>query len=128
MEDPAERSIRLPAEPASAAVARRFVASRLRLAGLVGVEDAAALCVSELVANVVAHTDCPDCTITCRSGSGEVTIEVADRAADQPVVGSMQPYEEHGRGLRIVDALADDWGVRLEPSAGKTVWLKLCDQ
>ena len=76
------------------------------------------LVASELVSNVIQHTDDGG---ELRAWRGErVRIEVSD---GDPVVP--QPREEPtvlgGRGLRIVAQLADAWGTAVEPQ-GKTVW------
>ncbi|SFL06767.1 hypothetical protein SAMN05216275_15115 [Streptosporangium canum] len=52
-----------------------------------------------------------------RSVRGEVT----DRSAVWPALLSAGPDAEHGRGLAIVAAYADRWGVEPAPE-GKTVW------
>jgi hypothetical protein len=61
-------------------------------------------------------------TVTC---TDYIRIDVTDSGP-----GSAQPRapdnrHAHGRGLSIVEALADEWGVLPTPTApGKTVWLK----
>lgn len=123
-----EETITLPAEPASAAQAREFVRRRLALSGHDSVEDAALLCVTELVANVSLHTAAGQCVVTVRDTPHAVLIEVGDNDVDDlPRVEPWSPEAEHGRGLRIVNALAGEWGVRRRPHQGKSVWLKLCD-
>lgn len=124
----AEETIKLPAAPTSAAEARRFVRASLARSGHGAMEDAALLCVSELVANVSLHTDASECQVTIRMDPGSVVIEVADdEAVELPSVEPWSPVSEHGRGLRIVDALAREWGVRRRPHQGKLVWLRLND-
>lgn len=123
-----EESIRLPAEPASAAVARTFVRDMLRRSNHASLEDAALLCVTELVANVSVHTDSTECLVTVKDTDEDVMIEVTDETLEVPVVEPTSNESEHGRGLRIVEALAGDWGVLRRPDNGKSVWLRLCDQ
>jgi anti-sigma regulatory factor (Ser/Thr protein kinase) len=123
--DPAEKTITLPARPSSAAEARDFVRSLLRVSRNHELEDAALLCVTELVANVSLHTDSPTCVVKVIDADDELLIEVLDQASDAPVLSDTPPGAEHGRGLHIIDALVDEWGVRQFPHDGKSIWLKL---
>lgn len=122
-----EESIRLPAEPSSAAAARTFVRDMLRRSNHTSLEDAALLCVTELVANVSVHTDSSECMVTVKDSDEDVVIEVTDEALEVPAVEPLSDESEHGRGLRIVEALARDWGVLRHSDSGKSVWLQLCD-
>lgn len=121
---PGARTIVLAAEPSSAAAARQFVRDLLRGSRHYGLEDVALLCVTELVANVSCHTDSTDCVVTVVDEAEDLLIEVADTAGDLPAMESPSRMSEHGRGLRIIDALAGEWGVRRRP-AGKAVWVRL---
>ena len=49
-------------------------------------------------------------------------IEVRDSGDGHPEVRSPCVHESTGRGLRLVNELADDYGV-VEHTVGKTVWL-----
>ncbi|EXU61918.1 regulatory protein [Streptomyces sp. PRh5] len=53
-----------------------------------------------------------------------VGVEVSDPREGDPAVADPTPDDEAGRGLAIVDALADAWGVR-ERIVGKTVWARI---
>ncbi|HET6965107.1 MAG TPA: ATP-binding protein [Acidimicrobiales bacterium] len=123
--DTAETTITLPAEPASAARAREFVRSLLRRSRHKALEDAALLCVSELVANVSVHTRSKQCVITLVDEPDDVIIEVADEANEPPVLQKDGQQSDHGRGLHIIEALAGEWGVRQRPDDGKSVWLRI---
>lgn len=125
--DPAEQIIVLPAEPASAARAREFIRSLLRRSRHHALEDAAVLCVTELVANVSTHTRSRRCVVRLVEHLHDIVIEVGDENSELPMLAPLPPEAEHGRGLRIVDALAGEWGVRRRPDDGKCVWLRLCD-
>ncbi|MFF3938003.1 SpoIIE family protein phosphatase [Streptomyces phaeofaciens] len=93
-------------------------------------EDAI-LVVSELVTNAVVHAG-TDVGLLCRLEAGPegcaVVVEVSDHHPSRaPRDGSPEPpYEipEYGRGLRLVAALADAWGVTYRRGA-KTVWARL---
>jgi anti-sigma regulatory factor (Ser/Thr protein kinase) len=123
---PAEQIV-LPAEPASAARAREFIRGLLRTSRHRSLEDAALLCVSELVSNVSVHTGSHHCVVTVVDEPDDILIEVADEAPDIPRLARSGPETESGRCLRIVDALALEWGVKRENGSGKSVWLRLFD-
>jgi anti-sigma regulatory factor (Ser/Thr protein kinase) len=80
------------------------------------------LLVSELVANVVRHAGT---TASLRfSDTGDrIRVEVEDGSTSRPVPVS-EPGVAGGYGLRIVDALADSWGIELT-DAGKVVWFEV---
>jgi anti-sigma regulatory factor (Ser/Thr protein kinase) len=120
-----DQSISLPADPASAAEARRFVRAVIEDTPHRRLQDAALLCVSELVANVSRHTGASECRLTVRVGEDDLTIEVSDDFPGSPAIPPAAADSEQGRGLRIVDALAGEWGVRRYAPGGKAVWLRL---
>ncbi|WP_253772441.1 ATP-binding protein [Goodfellowiella coeruleoviolacea] len=84
----------------------------------------ARLVITELVANALIHGTVPfDVEITTWPGAALVTV--ADTNPTLPELRRAPSTEPHGRGLVIVDALADDWGVSGSASGGKTVWARL---
>ncbi|MFF8591930.1 ATP-binding protein [Streptomyces sp. NPDC015220] len=92
---------------------------------------AVALIVGELAANAVRHGRVPGRDFGLRirldPAAGVVRIEVADATAEQPpaVPPSSSPDEESGRGLLLVDTLADRWGSASRHPVGKTVWAEV---
>ena len=87
--------------------------------------ETALLCLSELVTNAVVHAGSPsDVTATL---DHVLTVTLRDRGGagrDARVDPDPDPMRVHGRGLQLVDALADRWGA--EPDAtGTTVWFVL---
>ena len=56
-----------------------------------------------------------------------VRIEVHDDAFEPPRMGSFDPDATSGRGLALVDAMADRWGVEPDGPAqrGKRIWFEL---
>jgi anti-sigma regulatory factor (Ser/Thr protein kinase) len=89
----------------------------------VAAQDAAALMVSELATNCVKHAH-SDFELTVESEAGGIRVEVRDASSGQPTLRSAAPHELSGRGLRIIESMADEWGVT--PAApGKTVWFTL---
>ncbi|MEW1686265.1 ATP-binding protein [Streptomyces sp. NPDC091265] len=102
---------------------------RLYLTGwrLEGVADAAEIALTELIANVVRHVPGRRCqTFIFRLPGGEgVRVEVADGCPALPVVGEGGLLDEGGRGLLLVDAVTDKWGVEeRRDGGGKTVWFE----
>jgi anti-sigma regulatory factor (Ser/Thr protein kinase) len=115
---------RFPNEATSVGEARRYT-----LAAIDGLPpqlaDAVAVMVSELAANAVRHTG-SHFTLTIDRSPELIRIAVTDRGSGSPIVKNPEPVEPSGRGLQIVQALADDWGVvpASEPP-GKTVWFTI---
>ena len=81
------------------------------------------LVVSELVTNVVRHTGRGGVLRAFRT-DGAVRVEVDDAEGALPVVTTPPPDSVGGRGLLMVDRIADVWGVDPQPS-GKRVWAVL---
>jgi anti-sigma regulatory factor (Ser/Thr protein kinase) len=113
-----------PAVRGSVPSARRFVA------GAVAdvppeVSDAVALIATELASNSVQHA-ASAFAIRIEQLPDRIRIEVEDDGAGQPVLASPGPGATSGRGLQIVSALADGWGVIPKDRAeGKTVWVTI---
>jgi anti-sigma regulatory factor (Ser/Thr protein kinase) len=109
--------------PASVTQARRFVV------GVLGdiepdVADRVVVMVSELATNSVRHAHSPF-TVTVERTPRDIRISVFDVGPERPAMRSPRPAEPTGRGLRIVQALADNWGVTTHDGAGKAVWFSL---
>ncbi|MGW1545094.1 ATP-binding protein [Streptomyces sp. NPDC002309] len=104
---------------------RRIVRSLLTEWDMAELTDAVELGVTELVANVVRHVLDRRCVLlVLRLGTG-VRVEVSDGSARIPVpAGTVSPDSECGRGLMLLDALADKWGVEPGAGGGKTVWFE----
>jgi anti-sigma regulatory factor (Ser/Thr protein kinase) len=122
-------SQQFPCEVASVRAARRFVVGAM---GAVSQEhrEAIELMVSELATNCIRHADSPF-TVIVDATADAVRIEVADSGAGQPRIQEPDLRSPSGRGLRIVETLADAWGIEAKPSGGgKSVWftVELSDQ
>lgn len=118
-----EDRTRFPPELRSAADARHHAERVLRAWDLDAVVDAARLLVSELVINVVLHAG-TDAELVLRRDDGGLRVEVSDGSAQVPLRRSYAPSAPTGRGLLILDDLADDWGVEVGDGS-KTVWFEL---
>ncbi|MFF5159768.1 ATP-binding protein [Streptomyces sp. NPDC000348] len=124
--NPTEAEVPLPSRPESAATARRIVqVIVLREWGLAArtAEDAVLL-VSELVGNAVRHTGARVFGLRMRRRRGWIRIEVRDPSRGLPCLLPVQETDTSGRGLFLVDTLADRWGVDLLPR-GKTTWFEI---
>ncbi|MFJ4682904.1 ATP-binding protein [Streptomyces sp. NPDC091377] len=84
----------------------------------------AELLTSELVTNALVHTD-RDAVLTAEVGPRGLRVEVRDFVAQRPRPGAPGPHDgTNGRGLTLVESLADAWGVRSH-GVGKSVWFEL---
>jgi anti-sigma regulatory factor (Ser/Thr protein kinase) len=118
-------------DPAEVGRARRWARSRLAGSGT-GIDESLAetliLLVSELVTNAVVHTGRPAVLRLSLPGaeveSATVRLEVADRSGRAPVPRCADGDATGGRGLALVDGLADRWGWSPE-GAGKSIWCEL---
>lgn len=119
---PADVSTQLPRDPTSASVGRRMVAAALGDADPDLLVDAQLL-VSELVTNAVEHAASAP-VLTLSVDPQRLRVEVADDDPTPPVRRDPLPGELRGRGLLLLDRLADRWGS--SPTAGgKYVWFEL---
>jgi anti-sigma regulatory factor (Ser/Thr protein kinase) len=120
----AEASGRFSADSGGPAAARRLVAEALREWGHHGVLlDDAQLVLSELATNAVIHAGTPF-SVMVRSQDSGLRLSVRDSSPTRPTVRELEPMSISGRGLRLVKAVADDWGAELTTD-GKTVWAEL---
>lgn len=80
------------------------------------------LVVSELVTNAVLHGS-GGITLRIAFEDGAVLIGVHDEGPGGPAVHHLATQQERGRGMTLVAALAQDWGVSIsEVGPGKEVW------
>ena len=120
---------RLTATPRAARLARHLAVNQLDAWGIPhgsDPSDTVALIVAELAANAVTHGRVPgrDFELRLSLVTGSVRIEVTDTRAERHPRAQRHAglLDETGRGLVLVDALADRWEVLdREPPPGKTV-------
>ncbi len=116
------------AEPVASRNARYFVIEWLEAYGREELIERVGLAISELAANAVLHTTRPF-TVGLEWRDDCLRVELVDSAPDHmatpvPSEGSavdITSFSETGRGLQIVGALANRWGVEVDPNV-KLVW------
>ncbi|ADI08888.1 hypothetical protein SBI_05768 [Streptomyces bingchenggensis BCW-1] len=117
------------AEPGEVPALRRSMRTHLTRWGLPNVIDAALICVSELVTNVIVHVGAGTPTTMAVSMNGtylRIEIHDPDRSALPTLLGATTTSES-GRGLALVVAVTDRWGV-MPTDAGKTTWCEIATE
>lgn len=111
--------------PDSAASARDFVERALaRSRCPPDVIDQARLLTSELVTNAIRHAATESrVTVTC--DGRRIRVEVEDDGCGRAVLQPPSPDAAGGRGLQIVDTVAERWGDRPASRDGYAVWFEL---
>ncbi|MFE9805222.1 ATP-binding protein [Streptomyces sp. NPDC005227] len=119
-------SVLLSPTPRGARLARLLATEQLRDWGIP--LDRAPHVVAELAANAATHGRVPgrDFRLTLYVVGATLRIEVADTRGDRvPRIQNPVGDAESGRGLVLVDALADRWGAVPGPPPRKTVWAEI---
>ncbi|MFE5855373.1 ATP-binding protein [Streptomyces sp. NPDC056500] len=128
------RRLRLavPNTRTAARAARHWLAAVLRGSPHPQLGDDAMLCLSELVTNAHRHTSTPTIRVQALIAVEFVVVRVRDNHPEPlppaPEAGCPGGEGECGRGLALVEACADAWGVTFFGGArprGKSVWFKL---
>jgi anti-anti-sigma regulatory factor len=104
--------------------ARQLVADSCARWDLPALAGPASITVTEMVNNVVAHARTP-MTVRLTLGADALHVAVRDYCTDQPTFrGPVSPGATGGRGLLLIDALAQRWGTTALDD-GKVVWAVL---
>ncbi|RDS64363.1 SpoIIE family protein phosphatase [Streptomyces sp. M7] len=109
--------------------ARAFVHEQLGSWGLEDMADVVELAASEIVTNALIHAG-SDVDLRLRIFEDHLRLEVRDSDTNPPIPSALSlteeeaPEAEHGRGMLIVESLADEW-TSYPNGQGKTVALKL---
>ncbi|MEU5434221.1 ATP-binding protein [Streptomyces sp. NPDC020719] len=119
-------TVELQALPSRIGQVRRIVSAQLRYWHLDPLIDQAALGVTELLTNVHRHAQ-PDkiCTVEIELLLDRLTVSVHDHDPRLPAVRDADPLATNGRGLAMIAAVSESWGVRPHGDSGKTVWFTL---
>ena len=119
-----ELSTVFPSVAQSAAGARRFVAAALRRWDCPDdFVELVLLLTSELVTNAYRHAR-TETRVSVRLDGDCAHVEVSDVGTGQPHLRPIDTDRVDGRGLQIVDALADRWGYDSN-AGGTSVWFEL---
>ena len=123
---PPPTCVRTSLEPSltSVGAARRFVRDVLVTRQVAsGVVDVVELLTSEVVTNALLHALAAE-ELVVQLSAACVRIEISDSSAEWPVRQTVGVDAISGRGIAIVDALAQSWGV--DPATtGKRVWFEV---
>lgn len=115
------------AEPERIAVARQQLRELLHDWTGADQVDSAVLLVSEMLTNVLVHTDADallTVEVTGEVGERRLRVEVTDAGDDLPHKRHPGELASSGRGLLLIELLADTWGV--DPRGeGKSIWFEL---
>ncbi len=114
----------VPATTAAPQLIRGWLRAALQTWQLDGFGDVTELLSSELVSNVVRHVGRPF-TVRIMRGERSIRVEVDDDSGHPPMLEHPDSSSERGRGLLLVDSLADAWGTDERAPGGKTVWFEL---
>jgi anti-sigma regulatory factor (Ser/Thr protein kinase) len=101
---------------------RMFMRERLTEWHAEDLEETAQILISELVSNVVRHAN-STIELDVNYDNGVLRVEVRDGSSIVPAIKDLAGAEG-GFGLRIVEAVADEWGVS-QLSTGKAVWFTI---
>jgi phosphoserine phosphatase RsbU/P len=119
---PIVRSELFACDRASVKAARRFIGECVEHLGLHCLPNVQ-LMVSELATNAVLHAKSQFDVTLERVRHGSARVEVRDFGGGTPCLFPSSTATEGGRGLRIVDLLAEAWGVESRPGGrGKSTW------
>ncbi|MGW2111164.1 ATP-binding protein [Streptomyces sp. NPDC001948] len=118
------RTMLFPRRRTTPRTARDFVAAALTEWGETSRLDDMRLCTSELVTNAVLHGVPVGRLVLVRVESldAELRIEVHDSGENRPTQRVPEESAVDGRGLLIVAATADSWGMKERTGPGKCVW------
>ncbi|MFI6288288.1 ATP-binding protein [Streptomyces sp. NPDC051018] len=120
-------TVELQALPSRIGQVRRILSAQLRYWHLDPLIDQAALGVTELLTNVHQHAE-PDkvCTVDIELLLDRLTVSVQDHDPRLPTLrdgGDL--FATSGRGLGLIAAVSENWGVRPQGDLGKVVWFSL---
>lgn len=115
------------AEPERVAVARQQLKELLHDWPSEDQVDSAVLLLSEMLTNVLVHTDADAlllAEVRGERGARRMHVKVTDTSDDLPHVRRPGELASSGRGLVLIELLADTWGV--DPQGeGKSIWFEL---
>lgn len=117
------RSLHVTPDAASISAVRDFVRECCADWGVLESSDTAVLLASELATNAVRYAATP-VTVWLGHRLDRIVLSVEDASHASTTVRDPNIMDEGGRGLLLVDALAERWGER-ELATGKLVWAEI---
>jgi anti-sigma regulatory factor (Ser/Thr protein kinase) len=123
-------AVALSADPEAIGLLRHDLVDLLRKSGLGHRADDFALGAQELMANAVVHgcrrVHDARIAISVNCDGQRIRFQVQDPSDEQPRVRAAADEEMSGRGMLIVQAFADRWGVEApSDGTGKSVWMEM---
>ena len=121
-----DRSWLVPRSDGASRMARGFITQALERFGQPALVSDAALLASELVTNVMMHTD-DSCTLSLSANDTARTVHIGVTDASPTLLPAVAPESRNrpgGYGLRILSAIASAWGSDTT-ARSKTVWFEL---
>lgn len=119
------RVVTLAAVPEAVAHGRAWSRETMKEWQLGHMTDGIAQLVSELVTNSVEHADTSRVRVLLILAAGILRLDVTDDdVVNLPIRAQASADDIAGRGLAIVEALSDRWGVHISATA-KSVWCEL---
>ncbi|GHE60949.1 ATP-binding protein [Streptomyces capitiformicae] len=122
-----EYTLYVPHDPRAVGICRRTLRDILTTHHLTDLLEPAELLASELVTNALRHTDGP-AAMKIRQSGPAFRLGAWDTDPTPPTITTATPTNTStsGRGLRLVNAYADDWGwFAVNGANGKYVWCEL---
>lgn len=120
----ASRATTLEQHTRAGGAARRFMEETLEGWGdTAELLDVVNLLVTELVTNAVVHAG-SEADVAVVLTPTALRVEVGDQSEVVPSPKAADDWDTSGRGVSLVDTLADRWGVDVRPG-GKTIWFEL---
>ncbi|MFF5565374.1 ATP-binding protein [Streptomyces sp. NPDC012623] len=119
-------TVELQALPSRIGQVRRITSAQLRYWRLDPLIDRVALGVTELLTNVHRHAE-PDkiCTVDIELLLDRLTVSVSDHDPRLPAVNHAGLFDTGGRGLALIAAVSESWGIRRRGDTGKSIWFTL---
>ncbi|MEC4018483.1 ATP-binding protein [Streptomyces sp. H27-D2] len=129
-EEPWTYGLYIPRDPRAVGVVRATLRSILAAARLDCLIDTTELLVSELVTNAYRHSGCEDAFVSVDWVPDDLRVAIWDTGPALPRKLDPGPEDENGRGLGLVEALAETWGVeeftdKAGEVTGKSVWFSM---
>lgn len=111
-------------EPTPAAVSQLRAFLRSWLPESDPLTDSAVWLASELATNAVLHARSPF-RLRLEVGTEQLRVAIEDDNPRMPSVANTDSGATSGRGLTIIDAVADRWGAESLPAGRKSIWFEL---